>query len=204
MTKKRKSEANRLDEVDRTMYATFRGAANSLSQMYTQAMAQKRVAFQAGERHALEKIYRWILTQHEEGSRVVVPDIVAYLQKEIDCGEDGSMSPRSQYPHQHSQSLLHSTSPNIPNPSALFGQVTTGVASRTGHIDQTRNTSFANDLSNHVRHGLTHCHLSQCGEYNSNGVVPNGNHGASYSNQSQEPNYPGLGDFSMDMHSDSP
>lgn len=53
MAKKRKSVATRLDEVDRTMYSTFCSAANSLSQLYTQAMNQQKLSFQAGERHAL-------------------------------------------------------------------------------------------------------------------------------------------------------
>lgn len=53
MAKKRKSDATRLDEVDRTMYTTFCSAANSLSQLYTQAMNHQRLCFQAGERHAL-------------------------------------------------------------------------------------------------------------------------------------------------------
>ncbi|MBA0794046.1 hypothetical protein Gohar_018412, partial [Gossypium harknessii] len=80
MTKKRKSDASRLDEVDRTMYTSFCSAANSLSQLYTQAMNHQRLSFQAGERHALEKLYQWILRQQEEGSRATTVDIVAYLQ----------------------------------------------------------------------------------------------------------------------------
>ncbi|RWW80439.1 hypothetical protein BHE74_00011222 [Ensete ventricosum] len=53
MGKKRKSQDTHLDEADRTIYSVFRGAANSLSLIYTQAMAQQELAFQAGERHAL-------------------------------------------------------------------------------------------------------------------------------------------------------
>lgn len=53
MAKKRKSDATRLDEVDRSMYTTFCSAANSLSQLYSQAMNHQRLSFQAGERHAL-------------------------------------------------------------------------------------------------------------------------------------------------------
>ena len=54
MVRKRKTDAApRLDEADRTLYSTFCGAANSLSQLYTQAMAQQKLSFQAGERHAL-------------------------------------------------------------------------------------------------------------------------------------------------------
>ncbi|KAL6557148.1 hypothetical protein OROMI_017498 [Orobanche minor] len=53
MAKKRKSDATRLDEVDRGMYTAFCIAANNLSQLYSQAMHQKRLSFQAGERHAM-------------------------------------------------------------------------------------------------------------------------------------------------------
>ncbi|OMO98642.1 hypothetical protein COLO4_13788 [Corchorus olitorius] len=53
MGKKRKSIATSLDEVDRTMYASFCSAANSLSQLYTQAMNQQKLSFQAGKRHSL-------------------------------------------------------------------------------------------------------------------------------------------------------
>ncbi|RVX21313.1 hypothetical protein CK203_001961 [Vitis vinifera] len=60
MAKKRKSDATRLDEVDRTMYTSFCSAANSLSQLYTQAMNQQRLSFQAGERHALEAIQQGV------------------------------------------------------------------------------------------------------------------------------------------------
>ncbi|ONK58214.1 uncharacterized protein A4U43_C09F9660 [Asparagus officinalis] len=59
MAKKRKSDANRLDEVKRGMYLTFCSAANSLSQIYTQAMNQQKVSFQAGERHALLRKIRY-------------------------------------------------------------------------------------------------------------------------------------------------
>lgn len=53
MAKKRKSIATSMDEVDRTMYASFCSAANSLSQLYTQAMNHQKFSFQAGERHGL-------------------------------------------------------------------------------------------------------------------------------------------------------
>lgn len=53
MAKKRKSDATRLDEVDRGMYTAFCSAANSLSQLYSQAVHQQRLSFQAGERHAM-------------------------------------------------------------------------------------------------------------------------------------------------------
>ncbi|KAF8118412.1 hypothetical protein N665_0005s0175 [Sinapis alba] len=84
MGKKRKSDATRLDEVDRTMYGAFRGAANSLSQLYTHAMNHQRVSFLAGERRGLEKLYQWIVRQEEEGTRVSTDDITTYLQNELE------------------------------------------------------------------------------------------------------------------------
>jgi len=53
MAKKRKSENAALDEVEKTLYTSFCTAANSISQLYTQAQNQQKIAFQAGERHAV-------------------------------------------------------------------------------------------------------------------------------------------------------
>lgn len=53
MAKKRKSIATTLDEVDRTMYASFCSAANSLSQLHMQALNHQKLSFQAGQRHGL-------------------------------------------------------------------------------------------------------------------------------------------------------
>jgi len=58
MGKKRKSIATSLDEVDRTMYASFCSAANSLSQLYTQSMNHQKLSFQAGERQGLVRFPR--------------------------------------------------------------------------------------------------------------------------------------------------
>ncbi|KAL5080845.1 hypothetical protein RYX36_009266 [Vicia faba] len=49
MGKKRKSTATSLDEVDRTMYASFCTTANSISQLYTHAMNHQKLSFHAGE-----------------------------------------------------------------------------------------------------------------------------------------------------------
>jgi hypothetical protein len=56
--KKRKAEAAKLEETDRAMYGAFRGAANSLSQLYTLAMGGQKLSFQAGERHAMVRDLR--------------------------------------------------------------------------------------------------------------------------------------------------
>ena len=62
MARKRKSAATSLDEVDRTMYASFCSAANSLSQLYTQAMNHQKLSFQAGERQGLVRIISLFLS----------------------------------------------------------------------------------------------------------------------------------------------
>lgn len=53
MAKKRKSENAALNEVEKTLYNSFSTAANSISQLYTHAQNQQKIAFQAGERHGV-------------------------------------------------------------------------------------------------------------------------------------------------------
>ncbi|CAA0839197.1 Uncharacterised conserved protein UCP009193 [Striga hermonthica] len=106
MAKKRKSDATRLDEVDRGIYTAFCSAANNLSQLYSQAMNQQRLSFQAGERHAMEKLYSWILRQQEDGVRVTPGDIVAYVQNELDCAiEEQQQQQPTQNPTQSTHAI---------------------------------------------------------------------------------------------------
>ncbi|XXG56124.1 hypothetical protein AAC387_Pa03g3624 [Persea americana] len=207
MAKKRKSDATRLDEVDRTIYSTFCSAANSLSQLYTQAMNQQKLAFQAGERHGMEKIYQWILRQHEEGSRVAAADIVSYLQNELDySGEDATMSPRLQ--HQHSQPTVHFTNPSAQVSSGSFGQATVGQGPQSWHSDQLKNSVFSNALTSPVRRSLQPFHLAQGGYYQNN-VLATGNATArnqetNFHHQNRDSNNCNSNDSSMDMHEESP
>ncbi|KAK8672874.1 hypothetical protein V6N13_111231 [Hibiscus sabdariffa] len=202
MTKKRKSDATRLDEVDRTLYTSFCSAANSLSQLYTQAMNHQRLSFQAGERHALEKLYQWILRQQEEGSRATTVDIVAYLQNELEYGgEEPPMSPRP-----HSQTPTQLNSLGVPVSSNPFSSAIVGQGVQSGD-NQVKNLVFSNALSSPVRRSLQHYHLAQ-GGYNSNNVLSslNGqrNNESNYPHrQNRDANSPSSNDC-MDMHSDSP
>ncbi|KAI3952660.1 hypothetical protein MKX01_013622 [Papaver californicum] len=194
MGKKRKSIATRLDEVDRTMYSTFCNAANSLSQLYTQAMNQQKLSFQAGERNALEKLYDWIRRQQQEGSRVVTSDILAYLQNELDYGgEELPMSPNLLFPQQHHH--LTFMNPSIQVSSGSLSSATVGQVSRSGQFDnQVKNTSFSNALSSPVRRSFQNCQLAQGGD-NINNVIPSKN---GVRNEAQS------NDTFMDMRSDSP
>ncbi|KAG8373285.1 hypothetical protein BUALT_Bualt11G0008000 [Buddleja alternifolia] len=228
MAKKRKSDATRLDEVDRGMYTTFCSAANSLSQLYSQAMHHQRLSFQAGERHSLEKLYNWILRQQEDGARVMTGDILAYMQvalhiantcfsnvsfvglpslnrnynkNELDYGtEDPPPSPRPPF-QQHSQVVNQSTHTGYPVSSNAFGPSSQGI--RSGNSDQSKNSVFSNALSSPVRRSLQHYHLSQGGyngNNNNNATRSNENSG----NQARDQNALSSNDTSMDMHADSP
>ncbi|KAB2083292.1 hypothetical protein ERO13_A05G246200v2 [Gossypium hirsutum] len=203
MGKKRKSIATSLDEVDRTMYASFCSAANSLSHLYTQAMNQQKLSFQAGKRHGLEKIYQWIWRQQEGGSRVTTMDILSYLQyicfedskgwfsllkcgdllvillarvtlNELDYGEEPSMSPRAPSQQQHSQPAMQFMNTGFMVSTGSSGQ-TAGQGTRPDHCDQqSKNLVFSNALSSPVRRSLQHYHIAQEG-YCPNGGLPSGN-----------------------------
>ncbi|XP_028111345.1 uncharacterized protein LOC114309739 isoform X1 [Camellia sinensis] len=213
MGKKRKSVATSLDEVDRTMYSTFCSAANSLSQLYTQAMNQQKLSFQAGERHGLvdyvffvyyeasqkeEKLYQWILRQQEGGSRVNTVDILAHLQTELDCcGEEPSMSPRAlPTQNQHSQPTMHLTNSGILVSSGSSGAPSVGQGF---HCDQqSKNYVFSNALSSPVRLSLQNYHIAQGG----NGF--RNNEPTFVQHQNRDSNSYNSNDSSMDMHADSP
>ncbi|GLT68139.1 hypothetical protein SLA2020_403970 [Shorea laevis] len=174
MGKKRKSIATSLDEVDRTMYASFCSAANSLSQLYTQAMNQQKLSFQAGERHSLEKLYQWIRRQQEGGSRVTTLDILSYLQNELEySGEEPSMSPRAPVQQQHSQLPMQFTNPSFMVSSGPSGQIA-GQGGYYSNGSLPSGTGARNNESNFLQH------------------------------QNRESNPLSSNDSSMEMHADSP
>ncbi|XWS29433.1 hypothetical protein CRYUN_Cryun24cG0029300 [Craigia yunnanensis] len=207
MAKKKKSDATHLDEVDRSMFTSFCSAANSLSLLYTHAMNHQRLSFQAGERHALEKLYQWILRQQEEGSRATTVDIVAYLRNELEYGgEEPPMSPRLQLQHPHSQTATQLNNLGAPVSSNPFSSAMFGQTVRSGD-NQVKNSVFSNALSSPVRRSLQHYHLVQ-GGYNSNNVLSSVNGQCNIESndshqQNRDVNCPSSND-SMDMHADSP
>ncbi|KAJ0959916.1 hypothetical protein J5N97_000317 [Dioscorea zingiberensis] len=207
MAKKRKSEANRMEEADRTMYSAFCGVANSLSHLYSLAVNQHKLAFHAGERHALEKLYQWIVRQHEEGSRLTAADIVAHLQNEIEYGGDeASASPRLQAPNQHPQSNMHFANAGMQTSSGVIAQAAVGHTPRASQSDQAKNLVFSNALSSPVRRSLQSYQLAQGGYYQSAAPPASNearNHEANSTHNNRGSNSPSSND-SMDMHSDSP
>ncbi|XP_057426992.1 uncharacterized protein LOC130720378 [Lotus japonicus] len=207
MAKKRKSIATSLDEVDRTMHASFCTAANSLSQLYTHAMNHQKLSFQAGERHGLEKLYQWIWRQQEGGSRVGTVDILNYIQNELDYfGEDPTMSPRAPLQHQQLQPAVHVPSSGFPVTSGSSGHTIVGQGLRSEQCDnQTKNSVFSNALSSPVRRSLQHYEIGEGGNYPSGLSMGNGNRNTEHSfvhQQSRDATGFSSNDSAMDMHAD--
>ncbi|KAF8411597.1 hypothetical protein HHK36_004154 [Tetracentron sinense] len=210
MSKRKKSNATPLDEVARTMHTTFCSAANSLSQLNTQAMNQQKLSFQIGELHGLEKLYQWILRRQEEGSRMMTVDVLAYLQNELDCsGEEPSVSPRLPFQHQSSQPTMHFINSGASVSSNSFGPTTVGQGPRSVQSDhQAKNSVFSSALSSPVRRSLQNYHLDQ-GASCPNNVMSSGN--GAQNNETHFPHHPNRdpnslssNDSSMDMNADSP
>ncbi|KAE8665742.1 small nuclear ribonucleoprotein Sm D3-like [Hibiscus syriacus] len=196
--------------MDRSMYNTFCSAANSLSQLYSQAMNHQRVSFQAGERHALEKLFQWILRQHEEGTRVAIADIVAHLQNELEYGEEESpMSPRPPF-HQNPQTTTHMNAPSAPLLSTLISASTNGQGDRSGEY-RGKNPEFSNAISNPIQGSLQHYQsFHQVGNHSNNVVSSSAdrhqNDKINYSHQQNgEADSSIFSDYmDMPMHADSP
>ncbi|XP_054806473.1 uncharacterized protein LOC129309092 [Prosopis cineraria] len=207
MAKKRKSIASSLDEVDRTMYASFCSAANSLSQLYTQAMNHQKLSFQAGERHGLEKLHQWVRRQQEGGSRVGTADIVNYIQNELDyCGEEPSMSPRAPLPQHQSQPVMHVNGSGFPVSSGSCGQTILGQGLRPEQCDnQPKNSVFSNALSSPVRGSLQHYQIGEGCYFPSGLSMGNGNRYSEpgfHHQQNRDSSSFSSNDSAMDMHAD--
>ncbi|KAI5068381.1 hypothetical protein GOP47_0016726 [Adiantum capillus-veneris] len=88
--KKRRIEGRALEDVERTLHTSFCAAANSISQLYTQAQNQNKIAFHAGQRHALEKLFDSI--HHQHGGRPSAADISNYIKAELDNVSQAELS----------------------------------------------------------------------------------------------------------------
>ncbi|CAJ1976901.1 unnamed protein product [Sphenostylis stenocarpa] len=201
MAKKRKSITTSMDEVDRTMYASFSNAANSLSQLYALSMNRHKLSFQAGERHSLEKLYQWIRRQQEGGSRIAIVDILGYIQNELDyCGEELCMSPRAPLQHQQSQPLVHATvtGSGFPVTTGFPDQTIMGQGLRTEQCDsQSKNSVFSNPVRQIGE--------VEVGNYSSGFSMGNGSQNTEDNflhQQSRDSAAFSFNDAAMDMHAD--
>lgn len=92
MSKKRRSDSSGLDEFDSSFHISFCHAANSLSQLYTQAQQQHKMAFQSGQWFVLEKFSEWIQKQYQIGLNPTTGDIMNYLKNELDSLTQAEMA----------------------------------------------------------------------------------------------------------------
>uniref|UniRef100_A0A0E0JEX7 Holocarboxylase synthetase n=1 Tax=Oryza punctata TaxID=4537 RepID=A0A0E0JEX7_ORYPU len=179
--KRRPEEA----EVEEEMHLAFRGAANALSQVYGQAMAAQEKSFLAGELRAMESVYLWVCSKHQEGLEVSVADLVAFLQTEIEhrAGEVlGSLQ------HTSAQPACHFPSANVQSNSFSFGNVADALNSHTAQTGQTQTAGMLNALHNPSRQNLysNHhpVHCSANGPINSlpDGIAAQSNHSPQHQN----------------------
>lgn len=81
MGKKRRAELN-LD-ADRTVYGSFVQAANSISQLYTQAVQQSKKSQNDGARQAVETILTHVLREYGNSQSIPTAQLLHYLQQEL-------------------------------------------------------------------------------------------------------------------------
>lgn len=122
----------------------------------------------------------------------------------MDYAVDDAVGSRSSFQHQY-QTTMQMTNSSIQHPSASFGQPTAGLAPRSTHSDQSKNSVFSNALSSPVRRSLQPFHIDQGGFYNNDGL-PTGNTESRNHDPSQnrEANSLSSNYSSMDIHTDSP
>ncbi|RCV24974.1 hypothetical protein SEVIR_5G126901v4 [Setaria viridis] len=166
--KKRRPE----EEVEEEMHLAFRGAANALSQVYTHAVAHQKASFLAGERRAMENVYRWLSSQHEEASEVPVAAVLTYLQNEIEHRTEETLaSPQ----HPGPQPACNFPAANDHCNPFSFGNIAAALDSRMDETDQTRNAGISNALPCPLQQNFHSNHLSQSSGYCPMNSLPNGN-----------------------------
>ncbi|XP_048562192.1 uncharacterized protein LOC125542992 [Triticum urartu] len=189
------------DDAEAEVHHTFRGAANALSQLYAQAVANQKASFIAGERHAMERTHRWISSQHEEASGVSVADVLAYLQNEIESR--GGMAGSSQHPTP--QPAYGLPSANVQINSFSFGNVAAALDSQLYQTDQTRTAGISNVFSSPSQQNSHSNHLVQCSGHGPVNSPPSGSRARNdHSPQNQDSVHPNSYEPSMDMNHDAP
>ncbi|KAL6784184.1 hypothetical protein ACKKBG_A05140 [Auxenochlorella protothecoides x Auxenochlorella symbiontica] len=78
--KKRKPEADL--EAERSLYASFATAANSVSQLYSLALGQQARYRDEGARQSLERVYEWLCKEHGNSSTLPTAALMDFLRQE--------------------------------------------------------------------------------------------------------------------------
>ncbi|PUZ58364.1 hypothetical protein GQ55_5G503900 [Panicum hallii var. hallii] len=159
-------------EAEEEMHLAFRGAANALSQVYTHAVAHQKASFLAGERRAMEHIYQWLSSQHEEATEVPVAAVLTFLQNEIEHRTEESLaSPQ----HPGPQPAYNVAAANAHSNPFSFGNIAAALDCRMDETDLTRNAGISNALPCPLQQNFHSNHLSQPSGYGPMNSLPNVN-----------------------------
>mmetsp|Transcript_32306 Transcript_32306/g.82072 ORF Transcript_32306/g.82072 Transcript_32306/m.82072 type:complete len:213 (-) Transcript_32306:495-1133(-) len=97
MSKKRKAVCD-LDS-ERTLYASFVSAANSVSQLYASAVQQQRRSSAAAYRQSLERVLGFIVREYSTSDSIPKAALLQFLQQEFESVEGSEHLPH-QFPVQ--------------------------------------------------------------------------------------------------------
>ncbi|PVH39427.1 hypothetical protein PAHAL_5G499200 [Panicum hallii] len=149
------------EEAEEEMHLAFRGAANALSQVYTHAVAHQKASFLAGERRAMEHIYQWLSSQHEEAT-----------ENEIEHRTEESLaSPQ----HPGPQPAYNVAAANAHSNPFSFGNIAAALDCRMDETDLTRNAGISNALPCPLQQNFHSNHLIQPSGYGPTNSLPNVN-----------------------------
>ncbi|CAO2193949.1 unnamed protein product [Urochloa humidicola] len=188
------------EEVEEEMHLAFRGAANALSQVYTHAVAHQKASFLAGERRAMENVYRWLSSQREAASEVPVAAVLAYLQNEI---ENRAEAPPASPQHPGPQPTCNFPPANVHCNPFSFGNIAAALDSQMDETDQTRNAGISNALPCPLQQNFHSNHSSESSGYCPMNSLPNGNGTRNnHSSQNQDSMHYNPSDAAVDRHYD--
>lgn len=177
MGKKRRIDAVDLD-AERTLYSSFVSAANSMSQLYSQAVQQQRKSSAAASRQTLERVLGFVLKEYGNSDMVPKAAILQFLQQEYEA-VDGSEHLPHQFPvqllptmtqgpgdaHHHHASLdAHACKPSVRSPLLSPNSKRANQSMSSPHFS-------AMDTAEHERHSGMEASMVQ-------GVTPGHSHEA--------------------------
>mmetsp|Transcript_5826 Transcript_5826/g.10121 ORF Transcript_5826/g.10121 Transcript_5826/m.10121 type:complete len:206 (-) Transcript_5826:488-1105(-) len=152
-TPKKRKHDGPLDDIERTLYASFSSAANGISQLYTQSLNQQRKAYCLGARHISEKLIQWLEDEHRNQQHVSTTVLVALLTRELEEVEGNAAEQISM--------AVPGTVPSVPPPTqperthgCIYANNNGRSARHTSQAEAKQRTKpmFANTLNPHPVH----------------------------------------------------
>lgn len=132
MGKKRRADAVDLD-AERTLYSTFVAAANSMSQLYSQAVQQQRKSSAAASRQTLERMLGFLLREYAGSDVIPKAAILQFLQQEYENVE-GSENLPHQFPVQFLPAVSQGHMPGEENQQPHAVPMADPLACKPAHV----------------------------------------------------------------------